>query len=148
MTCPSWCKFGWQANILYERHSFIQNISPKSAPLLLFAQKLAACEIDQKLHVDLFTLYLNNEPLFPYDFSIFGMYSLRPIAQCNLCTESLIIKISCQRLVIWDCAPPRVISWLKFSKVKQDISVGCYYTVHRKKRIMKIHLVLPENEET
>jgi len=36
---------------------------------------------------ELFTPYLNNQPLSPYDFSISRLYSSRPIPQCSLYAE-------------------------------------------------------------
>ena len=54
----------------------------------------------------------------------------------------------CEWPLIRDCAASGAISWLKFLLIKLDISVGCYFTVHRAKRIAELHSVLPKNKET
>jgi hypothetical protein len=62
--------------------------------------------------------------------------------------KKLGIMFSYKGALIWDWAGSGAFSWSKFHLIKLDISVWCYFTVHRARTIAEIGSFLPENEET
>ena len=61
--------------------------------------------------------------------------------------KKLVIIFTCKGPLIWDWAGSGAFFWSKFLQIKLDISVGCYFTVYRAKKIAEISSVLPENKE-
>ena len=48
--------------------------------------------------------------------------------------------ITCERPLIWDYKGSGGLSWSKYIVIKLDISIGCYFTVCRAKKLQKLVL--------